>query len=462
MQVKGPLYKQEGSFGIYQMVFPFLFTDGAMKDYLGTTYGESWGFVKNNFGQIYLQEDRMEEVVESFLKIAKDGFPKVWEKKWAELDKKVTRKSYGTSTAPLDTLSQEKLYKLYRELELLHEEMWAISIFIDSFDPGADLREMERISTQYGLTLEETQTLLSPTKPSYITEWDDYLYQYKNKEISFTELKKKFFWRRTDYLHFGELDEAFVKNAAEHAHPSHFASPSGGQKKILKKYGLLKNPLQTFQTLSLWRDERKRLNFTGLHGLESILRVAFKKQGIPFTLLNGLLPEEAKAIIFGGKIDSATLTERIERGLLAHFKSQKIVGIKQGNEAEEEGKEFERLFLGEMQKELKGAIACKGYLKGTARVIFSAHDANAETMREGDILVTSMTRPEFISLMRKAAAFVTDEGGISCHAAIVAREMKKPCIIGTRTATKVIRDGDLIEVDANTGIVRILDKNNAE
>ncbi|MFA6466538.1 MAG: PEP-utilizing enzyme, partial [Patescibacteria group bacterium] len=57
-----------------------------------------------------------------------------------------------------------------------------------------------------------------------------------------------------------------------------------------------------------------------------------------------------------------------------------------------------------------------------------------------------------------AIAFVTEQGGITSHAAIVAREMKKPCIIGTRIATKVLKDGDLVEVDANQGLVRILNK----
>jgi pyruvate,water dikinase len=56
--------------------------------------------------------------------------------------------------------------------------------------------------------------------------------------------------------------------------------------------------------------------------------------------------------------------------------------------------------------------------------------------------------------MEKAAAFVTDQGGITSHAAIVAREMKKPCIIGTKIATKVFKDGDIMEVDANKGIIR--------
>jgi len=58
--------------------------------------------------------------------------------------------------------------------------------------------------------------------------------------------------------------------------------------------------------------------------------------------------------------------------------------------------------------------------------------------------------------IQKCSAIVTDEGGIMCHAAIVARELKKPCIIGTKVATKVIKDGDMLEVDADKGIVRIL------
>ena len=75
---------------------------------------------------------------------------------------------------------------------------------------------------------------------------------------------------------------------------------------------------------------------------------------------------------------------------------------------------------------------------------------------ENTILVTGMTRPEYLHLFKKAAAVVTDAGGILCHAAITAREMKKPTIVGTETATKVFKDGDLVEVDADKGVVRKL------
>ena len=65
-----------------------------------------------------------------------------------------------------------------------------------------------------------------------------------------------------------------------------------------------------------------------------------------------------------------------------------------------------------------------------------------------------MTMPRYLPAMVRAAAFVTDEGGITCHAAIIAREMRKPCIIGTKIATQVLKDGDMVEVDADNGVVR--------
>jgi len=79
-----------------------------------------------------------------------------------------------------------------------------------------------------------------------------------------------------------------------------------------------------------------------------------------------------------------------------------------------------------------------------------------DKLKQGDILVTTMTTPDFLFIMKKAAGFITDEGGITCHAAIVSRELKIPCIIGTKIATKVLKDGDLVEVDAKKGIVRII------
>lgn len=105
-------------------------------------------------------------------------------------------------------------------------------------------------------------------------------------------------------------------------------------------------------------------------------------------------------------------------------------------------------------RELKGAVGNPGKYLGPARVIMNTDDFHK--MQTGDVLVTTMTTPDFVILMQKAGAIVTDIGGLLCHAAIISREINKPCVIGTRFATQVFKDGDTLEVDAEKGIVRII------
>ncbi len=122
----------------------------------------------------------------------------------------------------------------------------------------------------------------------------------------------------------------------------------------------------------------------------------------------------------------------------------------------EESQKFIQFFLEDVRTttKFKGRIACRGNARGIVKIITRRQDFSK--IKEGNILVTSMTTPDMVPIMKKAAAFVTDEGGVTCHAAIISREMNKPCIIGTKIATRVLKDGDLVEVDADKGVVRIL------
>ncbi|MDD5489096.1 MAG: PEP-utilizing enzyme [Candidatus Moranbacteria bacterium] len=106
------------------------------------------------------------------------------------------------------------------------------------------------------------------------------------------------------------------------------------------------------------------------------------------------------------------------------------------------------------RKKILGQTGCKGNIRGTVKVLRTK--AEIGKVNRGDIIVSPMSVPEFIPAMKKAAAIITDEGGFLCHAAVVSRELKKPCVIGTKIATKVLKDGDLVEVDADKGIVRII------
>lgn len=117
-------------------------------------------------------------------------------------------------------------------------------------------------------------------------------------------------------------------------------------------------------------------------------------------------------------------------------------------------KKMNFLKIKQPEKIIKGSTAFPGKAKGRVKIV-ETHD-DFEKVNTGDILVTTMTFPHFIPVMEKAAAFVTDEGGILCHAAIVSREMGKPCVIGTKHATRVLKDGDWVEVDADMGTVRMM------
>ncbi len=103
-------------------------------------------------------------------------------------------------------------------------------------------------------------------------------------------------------------------------------------------------------------------------------------------------------------------------------------------------------------RELKGTPASPGSARGTVRIIEKAEDM--QKMRDGDILVSPATNPNLVPAMKLAAAIVTNEGGVTCHAAIVSRELGVPCVTGTRIATKILKDGDVVEVDANKGLVK--------
>ena len=163
-----------------------------------------------------------------------------------------------------------------------------------------------------------------------------------------------------------------------------------------------------------------------------------------------VLPEE----VWGGEVEQVDYLEKIK------FRKSGFI-MKQG-----------KLYIGRIDKicqelnielviednkdvtEIKGQVAQLGKVRGKVKILESSSEL--DKVEEGDILVASMTMPNYLPAMKKAAAFVTDEGGITCHAAIVSRELKKPCVIGTKIATQVLKDGMEVEVDADQGIIKIL------
>lgn len=139
--------------------------------------------------------------------------------------------------------------------------------------------------------------------------------------------------------------------------------------------------------------------------------------------------------------------------LMRRAKVRTITGVKEIIEAMEQFRIIAPASA--MQRIVKGRVACRGRVTGKVKIVRKLSELSK--IEQGDILVAKMTTPDYIMAMHKAAAIVTDEGGITCHAAIVAREFNIPCITSTRNATQILADNDFVEVDAVEGIVRVVE-----
>jgi len=197
---------------------------------------------------------------------------------------------------------------------------------------------------------------------------------------------------------------------------------------------------------------RKEITFIASRALFPLLSEVAKRFNLSFKQVIQLSVDEMFTALRKKKLPSLrVLNERIKYCVVYYPNKREMVYIK--GKAKKLAKKIVEEKIEEI-KELKGNIAYPGKVKGEVKLIFGPEDI--KKMNKGDILVSPATNPNVMPAIVKASAIVTDEGGITCHAAIVSRELKIPCIIGTKIATKVLKDGDLVEVDAEKGIVRII------
>jgi phosphohistidine swiveling domain-containing protein len=207
------------------------------------------------------------------------------------------------------------------------------------------------------------------------------------------------------------------------------------------------------QTVMQVRDQRKNHFSKGITLTWRIAEKLFDMVHINKQLIENVLPFEE---LLKGSAYIESIQNELEKrnnGYVVYVPYSGPKEISYEN-LQEEYDLINNYFISEDQKkaeEIKGQIGNKGIITGIVKIIRSLDQFNE--FKEDEILVTGMTRPEFVPLMRKAKAIITDEGGITCHAAIVSRELKIPCIIGTKFATQILKDGDVVEVDANKGIV---------
>jgi phosphohistidine swiveling domain-containing protein len=271
----------------------------------------------------------------------------------------------------------------------------------------------------------------------------------------------KYSWIKSSYVGYEEYTfadfEAEVLQAIEHPHAhgnTVFEEHRREKAALLERYAFtdeIRAIARLAEIMVKWQDQRKNYTLFFVTLRHKVLAEVSRRSGMDFNLLRYIEGREIREVL-QNRMSADALFER-RKGCIVIYREGKNKGIVSGKEAIDFFKELSAVNVAGLT-EVKGTPASLGTARGKARIVLSI--ADIATVQTGEILVTSMTRPEHMPAMKKAAAIVTDDGGITCHAAIVSRELKKPCVIGTKIGTKVFKTGDLVEVDAEKGVVRIV------
>jgi len=414
--------------------------------------------------------DNSKYIAETFLDTKYFNLKK---RKLNSLTQKLVKGKNKLLKANFNKLSNQEFIKVNNGFQKTYLNWWAWAQVAEPAAAGLELF----LRKDLDLTPEEFNVLTSSTKKSYTMEEEEDIFSLaldykKNKKISPTNLKKhveQYFWINNGYDHTYYLDSEYFKQkikevATKLSEKKIKTSLLNNHKRLIlasinknnleKKLKIAKKTLKIIEIIDWlgdFQDKRKALSLETNYYLDEIVRELARRSKLPYNLARYLIPNEYSDAI-KGKFSLAVLKER--RRFMEIIYTEKGAKIYFDDTARED--EFK--LLGKVSdtdlNEIQGTRAMGGKIIGRANVILKKADLNK--MKEREILVTTMTSPDFIAAMKKAAAIVTDEGGITCHAAIISRELGIPCVIGTKIATRVIKDGDILEVNANHGLIKKL------
>lgn len=216
-----------------------------------------------------------------------------------------------------------------------------------------------------------------------------------------------------------------------------------------------KQILEAAKRLSYLKDLKDDFRRQGVFYAQNFFKEIAKRMGLKLNEISYLLESEIKDFLDKGNVISKKIIQERKKGFVIFFAKNKRIICRSGDEIIPTLKKLKlTIFEEKLIKEIKGIPASSGRAKGIVTIVKGIDDLIK--MKKEHILVAVTTHPDYLPAMQKALAIITDEGGSTCHAAIVSRELGIPCVVGTKIATKVLKDGNLVEVDADKGIVKIL------
>ncbi len=445
-------------------------------------------YFQNKTHWLTLIEDQdliSEEILNNYLKNRKYYRP--WFLKWKKKTKRFNSLFKKIKKTDLSLLSEKKLLRLHQKVWKSLIKTRKIDMLIDPFIFGSErrmIKELNKFCTSHNIrNVGRLYTLLtSPEKESLINKFELSLIKLtkriRKKKIPRylpdepSQLSKlpaiknhldKYCWikgnwgRSNEYtvsILINEIKELLSKNLSqlEQQKKKIFSLNKEKRKKILKKFKFNKiikalSDLTVF--FSFWHDLRKENALKYIYYESLFLKEFSKRFKLNFQDLHLFDISEIEKILKNRKKFNFEIKRRKKLFLTVHANNR--IYLLFGSQVK---KYLDKILGFETKKidTIKGVSAFKGKVKGKVKIIHEYKDFYK--FKKGDILVTGMTRPEFIAIAKKAKAIITNEGGITCHAAIISRELEIPCVVATRVATKILKDGDRVEVDANKGIIR--------
>ena len=404
----------------------------------------------------------------NYLKLNKDKLESV-RKKGIESGEEVVRLT-KEFCSQIESKTNEEISSFYSNFSEMHKPLMRDNMFIWLIPAIPLEQEIRSILTQYSQKEQDEifEILSRPSIDSYSKkiekELDEITNLFKKGLSESEEFKKiisdfieKYYWFPYEYVGPNIwTKESILQKISDDIHKEENTENSDSdivekQKQIIAKFQLKQDIVDLFsilRALTLMQDDRKMFMTQICYWINSVLSQELTKR---FNLSMDEAHYIDPILFFQPEQIKTKLKERTNFMILVQENLETTIYT--GDIAKEylKNENIQYHTSDENIKEVKGQIANSGIISGKVRVLKTSQINDFNT---GDIIVTGMTTPDFAPLMKKAAAIVTDEGGITCHAAIVSRELSIPCIIGTKIATKVFKDGDLVEVDANIGIIK--------
>ncbi len=422
-----------------------------------------------------------------------------WQNDWDEYIKRSQR----LLTYDLSKLSDKEFYSEFKEFYKSYLKVGSIAYIADSFMSTGETdwleelfkKELKRLKVKDGL-VDTVRVLTCPIHLSFTLEEEFELIKlavlvdrrFSGKLPALKSLAKlepilyrficrhqeKFYWIRNNYYHVEFINRndiyrriiSLVCTARKrHESMAQLAKKKAAELKefrqrreqVLRRIPLSRyhrNVLEIARLFTKWKDVRKSGVYIGMYHFDKFLSEVARRTDLNRKEVNFLVFDEIKDVLFKKRISMSELKARMQQTFFAVTpKGYYIIG---GRQAGPYFKYFMKGTLTANIKEFKGVPASSGAVRGRVHLIRKTDEMRF--FKQGEILVTNQTTPEFVPIMKRAAAIITEQGGITSHAAVISRELHKPCIIGTKIATSVLKDGDLVEVDASAGVVRILKK----